>query len=84
MAWDAAEWVLQRVCDQFLHRWDRAVEKGEPPPDAFVLWELIERRRLHPPGLGLALEYVSRCLNISHKRPEQAPLMANLMLRRFR
>ena len=64
--------------------WDRAAEKGEPPPDAFVLLEMIEGRGLDPPGFGLALEYVTRCISIENRRPEQRALMANLMLRGFR
>ena len=84
MAWDVAERVLQRVCERFLRMWDRAVGEGAPPPDAWVLLDMIEERDVNPPGFGLALEYVGRCLSNDNKRPEQKALMANLMLRGFR
>lgn len=82
LAWDAAERVLQRVSDRYLHQWDRAVENGEPPPSAVVLWQMIDEYNIGPPGLGLTLEYVTRCEVISHTRPEQKHLMGTLLLRR--
>ena len=84
MAWDVAERVLQRVCERFLRTWDRAVEQGKPPPDAWVLLDMIDEYDLNPPGLGLALEYVGRLQFQEDSRPEQKALMANLMLRGFR
>ena len=82
MAWDSAEWVLQRVCDRYLNLWDQAAEKGESPPNAIVLWEMIGEYNIEPPGLGLTLEYVTRCEVISHTRPEQKHIMGHLLLRR--
>ena len=43
---------------------------------------MIESHSLHPLGLGLALEYVTRCLSITHSRPEQehlAPVVVDVV-----
>lgn len=83
MAWDAAEKALQRMCDRYLYQWDRAVARGRPIPDGLILWEMIDALDLSPPGLGEALQYVTRCLVVTNSRPEEKQLMGNLLLRRF-
>lgn len=82
MVWESAETTLFKLSDLYVHRWQRAVEAGEEPPDAFDLANMIEERDLRPPGLGKTMEYVSLCV-FDQKEPTVKALMNHLMLRRI-
>ena len=81
MAWDSAERVLFKLCDLYVYRWQKAVEAGEAPPDAFDLYYMIDERSLKPPGLGMMMQYATRCV-FDQQEPTVKALMNHLMLRR--